>query len=79
MKFPHDPNIDAPEPKGSFGISKNYDNYQEWLSYGIEKNWITDSFCYTHDTPELTDQEQEDFEEVDPCVPVIRVWEENIV
>ena len=31
----------------------------EWLQIGIDKGWVTEPFCYTHDG--------------DPCAPVIKI------
>ncbi len=46
----------------------------EWLQKGIEKGWVSDGFCYTHDgDPYMTAEEEQDWEEGgDPCSPVVK-------
>ena len=45
-----------------------------WLQQGIEKGWISDGFCYTHDgDPYMTAEEEAEWEEGgDPCSPVVK-------
>ena len=60
-------------------MSDNYTSYQEWLATGIEKGWISDAYCTTHDAPPLSEEEDKAFsEDEDPCIFALRVWEENI-
>ena len=35
------------------------DEVWTWLQVGIDKGWVTEPFCYTHDG--------------DPCAPVIKI------
>lgn len=53
---------------------RDLDNLNEWLSYGIEKGWITEPFCNTHDgDPYMTDEEEQEWEEGgDPCCHVVK-------
>ena len=56
-------------------LDKNFDDLIEWLRYGIDKGWCTDSVCYFHDSPEWTDEEEADIEEYgEICLPIIRLW-----
>lgn len=51
-------------------------NFNEWLQYGYENNWISDVFCNTHDGPPMTDEESLWWDEgQDPCSFHVRVWE----
>ena len=45
-----------------------------WLQVGIEKGWITEGFCMTHDGDNfMTAEEEADWEEGgDPCCPVVK-------
>ena len=54
----------------------NYDKRMaRWLKKGIKNGWITEPVCYTHEGPELTEEEQAEFDEgYDPCLPVVRLW-----
>lgn len=47
----------------------------EWIQIGIKNNWV-EQFCYSHDTPPLTDDESEKYYQYndDFCVPALRVW-----
>lgn len=50
--------------------------FWEWLQIGIDNNWITDTFCQTHDGgyEHMTDEEREEWEDGgDPCMTVTRV------
>ena len=45
-----------------------------WLQQGIDKGWISEGFCYTHDgDPYLTEEEEKEWEDGgDPCAPVVK-------
>lgn len=47
----------------------------EWLQVGIDKGWVTEPFCYTHDgDPYMSEEEEKEWEEGgDPCAPVIKI------
>lgn len=55
------------------------DDRWDWLSYGIERGWVSKSFCHTHDGPPYTEEdvEYEDAYEEPPCIPCVRMWEED--
>jgi hypothetical protein len=46
-----------------------------WLQIGIDKGWVTEPFCYTHDgDPYMTEEEEKEWEDGgDPCAPVIKI------
>ena len=49
---------------------------EEWLAMGIERGWIDDPVCWTHNMPELSDEEDELIElgDVDSlCILITRV------
>jgi hypothetical protein len=52
-------------------------DFNEWLTLGIEKEWITKPFCNTHEGyPFLTSEQEEEFnQDGDPCVVVIQIKE----
>jgi hypothetical protein len=56
-------------------IEDPIDEVWTWLQIGIDKGWVSEPFCYTHDgDPYMTDEEQQQWEEGgDPCSPVIKV------
>ena len=48
-----------------------------WLENGIERGWITEPFCNTHDgDPYMTEEEQQEWEDGgDPCQVVFKIKE----
>ena len=55
--------------------SQDIDDAADWISLGVEKGWISDPFCYTHDgDPYMTEEEEKEWEEGgDPCSPVLKL------
>jgi len=53
----------------------NLDEVWEWLQIGIDKGWVTEPFCNTHDgDPYMTAEEEQEWEDGgDPCMPVIKI------
>lgn len=50
----------------------------EWLRYGIDKGFCTDSVCGTHDWVQMTEEEEKDFDEGgDPCIVIVRLYPEG--
>lgn len=46
----------------------------DWLQIGIDKGWISEPFCNTHDgDPYMTEEEEKEWEEGgDPCLHVVK-------
>lgn len=56
------------------------DDFWEWLDHGQAKGWISKITCVTHDFVEMTDQEMEDYGDIDdPCIPVVRLYAQETV
>ena len=55
--------------------SQDINDAAEWIRIGVEKAWISDPFCYTHDgDPYMTEEEEKEWEEGgDPCSPVLKL------
>ena len=53
----------------------NLDEFEIWLENGINRGWITEPFCNTHDGDSyMSKEEQEEWEEGgDPCQVVIKI------
>jgi hypothetical protein len=49
----------------------------EWIGIGVANKWCTEVTCQTHDGVKLTDEEEQEFETGDPCIPVVRIWTEG--
>jgi hypothetical protein len=64
--------------KGIQATELDYDEFEIWLNNGIERGWITEPFCNTHDgDPYMSDEEQEEWESGgDPCQVVFKIKEQ---
>ena len=48
----------------------------EWLEMGVANGWCSRDFCYTHDSPEMTDAENAEWDDgYDPCIHCVRLYE----
>jgi hypothetical protein len=49
--------------------------FEIWLNNGIERGWITEPFCNTHEVdPYMTEEEEQEWEAGgDPCQLVIKI------
>lgn len=51
-------------------------NFDEWISYGMEQGWCGPPLCETHDGLPYTKEEESELEEGhDPCIHVIRLFD----
>jgi len=54
-------------------------NYFDWLQYGMDAGWCGPAVCYTHDgLPETPDEEEQWLNGDDPCIHIIRLYEDDI-
>lgn len=51
------------------------DNFNEWLAIGMKNNWVGPAICYTHDGLPTTVDEDDEFEEGDPCIHILRLYD----
>jgi len=49
-------------------------NQSEWMDYGIQNGYCGPIVCYTHDGLPTTIDEDEEFEEGEPCIHIIRPY-----
>lgn len=63
--------------KGIQSTELDYDEFEIWLNNGIDRGWITEPFCNTHDgDPYMSEEEQEEWESGgDPCQVVFKIKE----
>lgn len=49
--------------------------FEIWLENGIERGWVTEPFCNTHEgDPFMTEEEQQEWEDGgDPCQVVVKL------
>ena len=59
------------------GEESNLDEFEIWLNNGIDRGWITEPFCNTHDgDPFMSEEEEKEWEEGgDPCQVLIKIIE----
>jgi hypothetical protein len=55
----------------------DYKEFEIWINNGIDRGWITEPFCNTHDgDPYMTEEEMQEWEDGgDPCQVVFRIKE----
>jgi len=50
--------------------------FDEWMSYGVNKGWCGPPVCTTHDGLPMSEQEDTEFNEgQDPCIHVVRMYD----
>jgi len=49
-------------------------SFMDWMRVGMENGWCGPSVCYTHDGLPLSEAEEGEFEEHDPCIHIIRLY-----
>ena len=56
-------------------IESDFDEFEIWLENGIERGWITEPFCNTHEgDPYMDEEEQEEWASGgDPCQVVLKI------
>jgi hypothetical protein len=50
--------------------------YDEWIALGIINGWTGPAVCYTHDGLPTTQAEDEEFEMGDPCIHILRLYDD---
>jgi len=53
--------------------------FDEWMRQGISAGYCGPPVCSTHDGIPTTVFEDEDFDDGDPCVHVVRLYEDDSV
>lgn len=53
--------------------------FEEWLKIGIKNAWCGPAVCFTHDGLPTTQAEDEEFDNGDPCIHVIRLYDDPTV
>lgn len=50
-------------------------SFDVWMETGIRKGWVGAPICYTHDGLPMSEEEEQEFEEGDPCIHVLRLYD----
>ena len=55
----------------------DFNEFEIWLENGIDRGWITEPFCNTHDgDPYMTEEEMKEWDDGgDPCQVVFKIKE----
>ena len=53
------------------------DNFDDWMAHGIKMGWAGPPVCYTHDGLPMSEQEDDEFQEGDPCIHIVRLYEDS--
>lgn len=55
-------------------------DFEEWLKVGYDNGWIGAPVCYTHDgLPSTAEEEDTFFDGGEPCIHIIRLYEDEDV
>lgn len=49
-------------------------DFESWLRQGMEAGFIGPPVCQTHDGTPTSEAEDEEFEESDPCLHILRLY-----
>jgi len=50
-------------------------DFSEWMQLGRDNHWVSEIVCDTHDGVPMSEAEWLEFEEGDPCISIMRVYE----
>lgn len=50
-------------------------DFDTWLQDGITNGWVGPAVCYTHDGLPTSEAEDTEFEESDPCIHILRLYD----
>jgi len=55
---------------------EDLEEFQIWFRNGVDRGWISEVFCDTHEGPPLDDEQMKEFDDGgDPCVFCVKVNE----
>lgn len=63
-------------PDSKMFIPKD-DGFHSWMQFGIQQGWCGPPVCYTHDGLPMSVEEESQFIEEDPCIHIIRLYEDK--
>lgn len=49
--------------------------FSDWLQIGRDNHWVSKAVCETHDGVPMSQAEWNEFEESDPCIHILRLYE----
>lgn len=58
-------------------VSETEMTFDEWLKIGMGNNWCGPAVCFTHDGLPLSDAEDDELADGDPCIHVLRLYESD--
>jgi hypothetical protein len=59
-------------------VAEDAQTFEEWIVQGLTQGWCGAPVCYTHDGIPMSRSEDEEFGEgLDPCIHIIRMYEDE--
>ena len=52
-------------------------SFEQWAKFGFDQGWVGPPVCETHDGLPLSEAELAEFNESDPCVHILRLYEDD--
>ena len=52
---------------------------EKWIEYGIKRGWCGPPVCATHDGIPMTEDEELEMEQYDPCLTIIRLYDDEMM
>lgn len=57
------------------GEPQEFADFESWLQFGYNNGWVGAPVCETHDGLPLSETEEEQFTEGDPCIHILRLYD----
>ena len=52
-------------------------DFEDWIEVGIHNGWCGPVVCYTHDGLPTSNAEDEEWEDSDPCIHIVRMYDSS--
>jgi hypothetical protein len=50
-------------------------DFDEWLKIGRDNHWVSRTVCDTHEGIPMSEDEEREFLDGDPCIHILRLYE----
>lgn len=58
-------------------MTPDFTDFEQWIRWGWEQGWVSPIVCNSHDGVPMSEAEEEEWEEGDPCIHVVRLYESD--
>lgn len=52
--------------------------FDEWIKFGFDQGWCSPPICEMHDGTPMSEDEEVDWDEGEPCIHVVRLYESEL-